>query len=111
MTCLPYALPEHEFPVCLVLTNLHVYLFNLANSVSSVPKNVEQLEKILSLMCSLPLLDLCTVVLGVFDLTFRLEFATRGQHGTFTFLTRDSTVTDSFLKVLNKVSEVNFRHA
>ena len=103
VSCLPYALPDHELPVCLVLTNANVYLFNLVKVVS-VPRKVEQLEKILALMCCVPLSDLCSVVRGVFDLTFRLEFANRGQHGTFTFLTRDSEMTESFVKVLEELT-------
>ena len=103
VSCLPYALPEHELPVCLVLTNFNVYLFNLVNVVSRL-KKVQQFEKILPLMCCLPLSELCSVVRGVFDLTFRLEFSKRGQHGTFTFLTRDSEMTESFVKALDEVT-------
>ena len=100
-SCLPYALPDHELPVCLVLTSANVYLFNLVK-VASLPRKVEQLEKILPLVCRAPLSDLCGVVRGVFDLTFRLEFSKRGQYGTFAFLTRDSEMTESFMKVLEE---------
>lgn len=106
VSCLPYALPEHELPVCLVLTNLNVFLFNPVNGVSP-PKKVEQFEKVLPLMCCLPLFELCSVVRGVFDLTFRLEFSKRGQYGTFTFLARDSEMTESFVKALDEMDMSN----
>ena len=103
LSCLPYALPEHELPVCLVLTNLNIYLFHLV-AFTSLPKKVEQFEKLLSLMCRVPLDELCKVVRGVFDLTFRLEFSKRGQHGTFTFLARDSEMTESFVKLVDEMT-------
>ena len=103
LSCLPYALPEHELPVCLVLTNLNIYLFHLV-ALASIPKKVEQFEKILSLLCCAPLTELCKVVRGVFDLTFRLEFSKRSQHGTFTFLSRDSEMTESFVKLMDEVT-------
>ena len=103
VSCLPYALPEHEFPVGLVLTELNIYLFQLVQP-DSFPARVDEMEKVLSLMCCAPLTELCGVVRGVFDLTFRLEFSKRGPHGTFTFLARDSDMTESFVKALEKVT-------
>ena len=105
VSCLPYALPEHELPVCLVLTNRKVYLFNFMDFVSA-PKTVEQFEGVLQLMSSFPLSDLCTIIRGIFDLTFRLEFLKRGPHGTFTFLTRDPEMTESFVNAVGETCSI-----
>ena len=103
VSCLPYALPEHEFPVCLILTNMNIHLFHFLNFVTP-PKTIEKIEEILSFMCSLPLAELGSVKRGIFYLTFRLEFANRATRGTFTFLTRDSEVTESFINALKELT-------
>ncbi|XP_028398133.1 nischarin-like [Dendronephthya gigantea] len=103
LSCLPYALPEHEFPVCLILTNMNIHLFHLLNFVTP-PKKVEKMDEILSFMCCLPLTEMVSVKRGVFNLTFRLEFAKRATLGTFTFLTRDSEMTEAFINVLKELT-------
>ncbi|KAK3700686.1 hypothetical protein QZH41_004690 [Actinostola sp. cb2023] len=66
--CLPYLFPEHELPVCLVLTDVNIFLFHIYH---------------------MSLRALKQVVIGLYDQGFRLEVRNDGPRGTFTFLTRD----------------------
>ena len=109
--CLPYALPDHELPVCLVLTNLNVHLFHLEDHgihhPLTSPTSLDEVKSRLPFLCSLPLLQLHVVVCGLFDQAFRLEFSERGPYGTFTFLTRDSNETESFYRVLGEITKTH----
>ena len=112
-SCLPYALPEHELPVCLVLTNFNIYLFHLNDGqaqhhvTSCDVTSADVIGPKLPLLCCLPLGQLRVLVCGLFQLGFRLEFSKRGSRGTFTFLTRDSKATESFLRALGEVTKAD----
>lgn len=97
--CLPYSFPEHELPVCLVLTNFNMFLFHIIQSGCQV----KDLHQVLHCFYSMPIHALKHVVIGLYDQGFRLEVRNDGSRGTFTFLTRDSEKTRVFLETLHEM--------
>ncbi|XP_032217773.2 uncharacterized protein LOC5517346 isoform X3 [Nematostella vectensis] len=102
--CLPYAFPEHELPVCLMMTQVNIFLFHLFHSNSPVAiKSLRistDLHQVMKCFYSMPVRSLNQVVMGLYDQGFRLEVKSDGPQGTFTFLTRDSEKTGLFLERL-----------
>lgn len=100
--CLPYLFPEHELPVCLVLTDVNIFLFHIYQhpSLSKSPMASKDTHKILHCFYSISVRALKQVVIGLFDQGFRLEVRNDGPRGTFTFLTRDPEKTGIFLEKL-----------
>ena len=105
--CLPYVYPEHELPICLLMTNLNIYLFH--SSHLDLPERLRtvttcsDLRDILHCFYSFPVRELNEVVFGLYDQGFRLEVKLDGPRGTFTILTRDAEKTDKFLGALRDV--------
>ena len=98
--CLPYSFPEHELPVCLLMTNLNVFLFHVEMSHSV--KTFKDLQQAMDCFFSFPVRDLGEVVFGLYDQGFRLEVRQHGPKGTFTILTRDAEKTGKFFEVLSE---------
>lgn len=105
--CLPYVCPEHELPICLVMTNLNIYLFHSshldARESLHALKTSSDLREILQCFYSFPIRELNEVVFGLYDQGFRMEVKLDGPRGTFTVLTRDAEKTDKFLETLRDV--------
>lgn len=105
--CLPYVCPEHELPICLLMTNLNIYLFH--SSHLDAPESLHPLKtssdlrEILQCFYSFPVRELNEVVFGLYDQGFRMEVKLDGPRGTFTVLTRDAEKTDKFLGTLRDV--------
>lgn len=101
--CLPYLFPEHELPVCLVLTDINIFLFHICQDSSEhikSPPSSRDVHKILHCFYSMSVRALKQVVIGLYDQGFRLEVRNDGPRGTFTFLTRDPEKTSIFLEKL-----------
>lgn len=105
--CLPYVRPEHELPICLLMTNDNIYLFH--SSHLEAPEGLRNLKTssdlcaILQCFYSFPVRELNEVVFGFYDQGFRMEVKLDGPRGTFTVLTRDAEKTDKFLETLRDV--------
>ena len=70
--CLPYTYPEHELPVCLLMTNVNIYLFHLYNQDSgpthvSMLRTARDLQGVLHCFYSFPVRALNQVVIGLYD--------------------------------------------
>lgn len=103
--CLPYLFPEHELPVCLVLTDDNIFLFHICHHSSSAeqvksPLSSKDVNRMLHCFYSMSVRALKQVVIGLYDQGFRLEVRNDGPRGTFTFLTRDPEKTGIFLEKL-----------
>ena len=103
--CLPYVCPDRELPVCLLMTNVNIYLFYSSHfDFSGNPlKTANDLRQVLHCFYSFCVRELNEVVFGLFDQKFRMEVKQDGPRGTFTILTRDAEKTDKFLGTLRDV--------
>ena len=105
--CLPYVYPDHELPICLLMTNVNIYLFHSSHLES--PERIHtlasysDLRDVLHCFYSFPVRELNEVVFGLYDQGFRLEVKLDGPRGTFTVITRDAEKTDKFLGTLRDV--------
>ncbi|XP_068712690.1 nischarin-like isoform X2 [Montipora foliosa] len=105
--CLPYVCPDRELPICLLMTNINIYLFhsshldspNLTRSLTEA----SELRQILRCFYSFPVRELNEVVFGLYDQAFRMEVKFDGPRGTFSVLTRDAIKTDKFFGTLRDV--------
>ena len=100
--CIPYLFPEEELPVCLVMTNINIFLFRVFlpedASPNALPKTVKEMKDIFHCFYSFSLKLIKEIVVGLYDQAFRIEVDKEGPRGTFTFLTRHATKTAQFLE-------------
>ena len=100
--CVPYLFPEEELPICLVMTNINIFLFRVFlpedSSPNALPKTVKEMKDIFHCFYSFSLKFIKEIVVGLYDQAFRIEVDDEGPRGTFTFLTRHSTKTAQFLE-------------
>ena len=108
--CTPYLFPSQEFQVCVLLSNLYVYILADKEHKSSINKrkgvelrNWKGFEDAKTTICFnfIPITKLRQVCVGLFDQTLRLE--TELKEDTFTFITRDFNLTSTFLERLNAI--------
>ena len=90
--CLPYSNMDRELPVAVIVTNHCVHLLRCYKGERS---DYEW-------MFGLPLTSLRQVALGLFDQSFRIEASHLGASGTFTILTRDGSLTSSFVETIRR---------
>ncbi|KAK2571080.1 Nischarin [Acropora cervicornis] len=106
-SCLPYVCPERELSICLLMTNINIYLFHSPHldspEVARALTEVNDLLPVLKCFYSFPVRELSEVVFGLYDQSFRMEVKLEGPRGTFTVLTRDATKTDNFFGTLRDV--------
>ena len=108
--CTPFLFPAQEFKVCVLLSNLYVYILAEKKHKDLINKkkegklrNCEGLEDVKPTICFnwIPISKLRQVCVGLFDQTLRLE--TELKEDTFTFITRDFHLTSTFLERLNAI--------
>ena len=112
--CTPYLYPSQELKVCVLLSNLYLYILADKEHKSSINKKkegklriCEGLEDTKPTICFnfIPISKLRQVCVGLFDQTLRLE--TELKEDTFTFITRDFHLTSAFLECLNAILSSN----
>ena len=108
--CTPFLFPTHEFKVCVLLSNLFVYILTDKEHKSFINKRkgvklrvCEGFVDAKPTICFnfIPISKLRQVCVGLFDQTLRLE--TELKEDTFTFITRDFHLTSTFLERLNAI--------
>ena len=108
--CTPYLFPLQEFQVCVLLSNLYVYILADKEHKSSINKRKgvklrfsRSPDDLIPTYCFdfIPLCNLRQVCVGLFDQTVRLETGLKEE--TFTFITRDFHRTNTFLECLNGI--------
>ena len=108
--CTPYLFPLSEIQVCLLVSNLNIYiladgkhkkLINKRKGIKLPSGDGGKDSKTHICFNIIPLWKLRQVSVGLFDQTFRLE--TEQQEDTFTVITRDFNLTSSFLECLNAI--------
>ncbi|KAJ7377868.1 hypothetical protein OS493_025762 [Desmophyllum pertusum] len=110
--CTPYLFPSLEFKVCILLSNLYVYI--LADKEHKISINKRKgvklrisegvdLKEAQPTICFnfIPISKLRQVCVGLFDQTLRLE--TESKEDTFTLITRDFHLTSTFLERLSTI--------
>ena len=99
--CLPYLFPDEEIPVCLVMTDVNMFLFRIFLPEDDVNgetlRTITGIQEAMHCFYSFPLKSVNEIVVGLFDQGLRLEVAEEGPRGTFVFLTRDASKTAQFL--------------
>ena len=112
--CTPYLFPSQEFEVCVLLSNLYLYILTGKEHKSFINKRkgvkvrlpgCTDDSKISICFNLIPLDKLRQVCVGLFDQTLRIE--TELKHETFTFITRDFHLTNTFLECLNTILTSN----
>lgn len=112
--CTPYLFPSQEFEVCVLLSNLYLYILTGKEHKSFINKRkgvklrlpgCTDDSKVSICFNLIPLGKLRQVCVGLFDQTVRIE--TELKEETFTFITRDFHLTNTFLECLNTILTSN----
>lgn len=108
--CIPYLFPSLEFQVSVLVSNLYVYILADREHKNSINKRKGVKLKVCEgpedakptiYFNFIPISSLRQVCVGLFDQTIRLE--TELKEDTFTFVTRDFHLTNTFLECLNTI--------